>query len=322
MRSRREGLKQNFKPSLLLIKGALTGSFFLGCIVIYLSNPDTGAIVQTTQNPNGQTTDINSGTVLSDNLITRTLIDTESFASFFKNLSERNEEIIAEFTGIKIHQSISDRIPTEVESTSPGFDAAVATTLALIPTTHVKRIIELHNGGYTTELISEMRSQIDSIIAGKANPDDYDAYFTFWWLAMSSVCTEGNTNSVDFYNQYINAATIYNDFHIRYKAAISMIKNLDESFTVDVETNVPYGTTDGCLHSAYLAGYEVASMFAESYGIYFLGTYVPGKFDNIIENHTFSTEVDDSGRTKSGVINPTFLKFGSYEELKEATTLL
>ena len=274
--------------------------------------------------PNGG---ITTETILStdDNFITRTLIDTEAFASFFKTVSQKNEKIISDFTGITANTPISDRISVEIDVPGPGFDAGVAATLALIPSDHVAKVMELHNGIYTPELIAEMRKQIEVITSNTSanGSSTYDQLYTFWWLAMSSVCADGNTTSVDFYEQYQQAVTIYRSFDARWRAANMMLKDMDDAFVVsDNSNNVPHGTTDGSLHAAYLAGYEVASLYAANYGIYFLGTYVPGKFDNIISNHTFSTETDTHGRTKSGVINSTFLKFGTYEEMNAATALL
>ncbi len=266
-------------------------------------------------------TNISSGATgsISDNLIASTLIDTEAFASYFKTVSQKNEKIISEFTNVTIYNPISERISTEVDVSQPGFDAAVAATLGLVPTQYLAKIMQLHNGQYTPELIAEMQSHINSI---RKTADEQDSY-TMWWLAYSSLCYEGNATSVDFYEQYQRAVVLFQDYKARYSAAHTQAIKMLESFTITEDTNnIPFGTVDGALHGAYLAGHEVASLYAKEYGVYFLGTYIPGKFDNIVNNHKFSTELDSSGRTKSGVINPTFLKFGTQEELKAATGLL
>jgi hypothetical protein len=278
-----------------------------------------------TTTPTPKINDLSAGTHLSssDNLIANTLIDTEAFASYFKNVSQKNEKIISEFTNVTIYNPISDRISTEVDGTRygtrPGFDAAVAATLGLVPTKYLAKIMELHNGQYTPDSIAEMKTHINSIRKTSENQDSY----TMWWLAYSSICYEGNTTSVDFYQQYQKAIVLFQDYKARYSAAHTQAIKLLESFTVSENMNgIPYGTIDGALHGAYLAGHEVASLYAKEYGIYFLGTYIEGKFDNIVNNHKFSTELDSSGRTKSGVVNPTFLKFGTQEEMKAATGLL
>ncbi len=272
-------------------------------------------------------TNISSGAAgsTSDNLITNTLIDTESFASYFKTVAQKNEKIISEFTDVTIYNPISERISTEVDVSQPGFDAAVAATLGLVPAQYLAKIMELHNGQYTPELIAEMQTHINFLRKNSSatfKDPDQESY-TMWWLAYSSLCYEGNATSVDFYEQYQRAVVLFQDYNARYEAAIKQAHKLLESFTITEDTNnIPFGTVDGALHGAYLAGYEVASLYAKEYGIYFLGTYIPGKFDNIVNNHKFSTELDSSGRTKSGVVNPTFLKFGTQEELKAATGLL
>jgi len=261
---------------------------------------------------------------ISDDMpfITRTLIDTEAFASFMKEMCEKNENIISQFTGEISRNPIASRIPTCMETPGPGMDAAIAATLGFIPLDYTKNIMKLHNGNYTPELISEMREHIDAITSANAPTPEIDAMHTFWWLAMSSVCIEGNTSPNDFYNQYHDVNLISSDIQKRFNAAKYTLITLHSAYTMDNKTNLPYGSTDGCLHAGYLAGYDVATMYASEYNLYFLGTFIPGKFQNIIENHKFATDRDEQGRTTSGVINQTFLKFATYEEMVTASNLL
>ncbi len=63
-------------------------------------------------------------------------------------------------------------------------------------------------------------------------------------------------------------------------------------------------------------------MYADKYDLYFLGTYVPGKFERIINLFKFSEETDSNGQSRSGVINDTFLKFANYQEMQSALSLL
>lgn len=255
-------------------------------------------------------------------IVTKTLIDTEAFASFFKETCQRNEPIVSQFTKIPVRNPIADRIPTSVETSQPGMDAAVAGTLGFIPLNHLKYIMMLHNGNYSESLIEEMRTHVSQIQNAENFTETLDDLYTFWWLAMSSVSIEGETNSVDFYNQYHDVVLIASNKQDRFQAAKNMLANISDSFTLDKKTNLPYGSTDGCLHASYLAGHDIATMYASAYDLYFLGTFVPGKFNNIIQHHNFSAETDSQGRSKSGVINDTFLKFATYEEMVIASNLL
>ena len=265
----------------------------------------------------------NTHPFLSENtsFITKTLIDTEAFCSFMKNLALRNETVISDFVGTRWNNPISNRIPVEIEAPAPGFDAAVAVLLGLAKESHIKDIINFHLGNYGEETIQKMRNEIEAI-KNFRDLEDLDQMSTYWWLAFSSLCTEGEATTEEFYNQYLNAVKVAQDPEIRYASAINCLNKIQNSFQMDEKTSLPFGTTDGCLHASYLSGHEVASMYASAYDLYFLGTYVPGKFKRIIDLFQFSEDTDNAGRTKSGVINSTFLKFKDYQEMQSALALL
>jgi hypothetical protein len=253
--------------------------------------------------------------------IKRTLIDTEAFCIFAKNFAHQNESILQDFTKLKWNAPISLRIPLEIETPAPGFDAAIGCLLGFVPEEHIVDIMRFHTGQYDQDLINKMKTEVDLLLSGEL-PENIDSCSTFWWLAMSSLCKDGYTTTETFYNQYHTASMLSASLEMRYDAAHHCATQLTNSFQIDEKTSLPFGTIDGCLQASYLAGYEVATMYAEKYDLYFLGTYVPGKFDRIIKLFQFSEAKDDSGKTKSGVINSTFLKFENYTEMQSAIALL
>jgi hypothetical protein len=78
---------------------------------------------------------------------------------------------------------------------------------------------------------------------------------------------------------------------------------------------VPFGTVDGCMQGAYVAGHSFAVMWQEEYGIYFIGTYLPSLG---LEGFEFADGKDGEGRATSGALGSQFVKVATEEELARA----
>ena len=105
----------------------------------------------------------------------------------------------------------------------------------------------------------------------------------------------------------------------RLKQALLEFEKMTQSF--EVKDGVPFGTQDGCMQGAYIAGFPFGTQYAENYGIYFIGTFE----DSLgLENFSWSDEKDDQGRAKSGPVfgSRQFVKCANREEFERAVAVV
>ena len=184
--------------------------------------------------------------------------------------------------------SLLDRIPAVGDKNSAGFDAGIACALDLIPRDKQKLPATLH-ANYSKEAVMQIREEIKQY-----NPDSE----TVWWLAACSVCQEGEVDVETFLAQVEEFKGIVSDAEKRKKLAEEEYQKM--STAVTVKDGVPFGDYDGCIQGAYVAGYSFGSMYAEKYGLYFIGTYEPSLG---LESFEWSDQKDEKGRPKSGPVS-------------------
>lgn len=202
--------------------------------------------------------------------------------------------------------SLTSRIPSAEKTNAPGFDAGIACTLNMIPEDKQKLSATLH-GAYTPSAVEQVRREKETM-----DPDSETA----WWLAACSECTEGKVDEKKFREQLRNFGNMAADPKLRSQRAKEELEKMMSKFETETY-GVPYGTEDGCMQGAYLAGYPFASNYAENYGIYFIGTYL----DSLgLEDFPWSDEKDEQGRAKSGPVfgSRQFVKCANEEEFKRA----
>lgn len=202
--------------------------------------------------------------------------------------------------------SLLERVPQEGEDNAPGFDAGVACALDLIPRDKQKLAATLH-ANYTKDAVMQVREELKEM-----NPDSE----TIWWLAACSVCKEGGINEERFMQQIKDFKELSADDGERKKSAEGEFEKMTSAYTLKYD-GVPYGEQDGCIQGAYIDGYSFGVMYAENYGIYFIGTYE----DSLgLEDFDWSDEKDEEGRAKSGPVfgSKQFVKCANEEELKRA----
>lgn len=198
--------------------------------------------------------------------------------------------------------SLTDRVPKGDEKKAPGFDAGVACALGLIPEEKQTLAARLH-ANYSEEAVEQVRREIE-----EADPDSP----TTWWLAACAICKEGEINGEEFLEQVEEFKVLTKDPEKRLAVARTEFDKMKESF--EVINGIPHGTKDGCMQAAYIAGYPVAVMYAEKYGIFFVGTYLPTLG---LEGFEWSDDKDENGNAKSGPVygSKQFVKCADEEEL-------
>lgn len=210
-------------------------------------------------------------------------------------------------------ESLTARIPLNNDKPAPGFDAGIACSLNLIPQDKQKLAAVLH-AAYTPEAVMQIREE-----AKEMNSDSETA----WWLAASSICDEGGVNQEKFIKQIKDFTNLSKNPEQRKQSAETMLNEIKHSFYFDPELgeNVPFGTKDGCIQAAYVAGYPFGVQFAENYGLYFIGTYEQSLG---LENFAWSDDKDEQGRAKSGPVfgSKQFIKCANKEELKKALEIV
>lgn len=207
---------------------------------------------------------------------------------------------------IKAEDSLVSRIPAE-SGTAPGFDAGIACALELIPRDKQSLAATLH-AAYTREAVEQVRDEADE----NMNPDSE----TCWWLAACSLCEEGQVDAAHFLNQLEAFNVLIKDPVHRMQMAKIALKEMSSTFETS-SYGVPFGTKDGCMQGAYVAGYDFAAQYAESYGIFFIGTYLPSLG---LEEFPWSDEKDDQGRPKSGPVHGStqYVKCRDEDEFRKA----
>ena len=211
--------------------------------------------------------------------------------------------------------TLADRIPTEGRP-APGFDAGIACALHCIPE-EKQRLSAILHAAYTPEAVEQVRRET----SGDALDADSE---TVWWLAMCSVCDEGNRDCFDYGEQLNAAASLAEQPEERVVAAREVLDLMLTSFEVISEAGLEpfaFGEEDGCIQGAYLAGHEYAVHYHEEYGIWFIGTF---RESLGLEDFQWSSSVDDQGRPMSGPVygSRQFVKCASREEFLAALRIV
>lgn len=206
-------------------------------------------------------------------------------------------------------ESLAERVPKKDDENAPGFDAGIACALDLIQREKQKLAAVLH-AAYTPEAVAQIREEMKDL-----DPESE----TCWWLAACSICAEGGINQEQFLRQIEDFKKLAAEPQKRKDAAQKVFDKMVSTFYFipELGNDVPYGTEDGCMQGAYVAGHPFAVNFSEKYGLYFLGTYEPSLG---LENFAWSDEKDEQGRAKSGPVfgSKQFVKCANIEELKRA----
>ena len=164
-------------------------------------------------------------------------------------------------------QCLVARVPSL--GSAPGFDAGIACCLDIIPRDKQALSAALH-AAYTPDLVAQVLRDMAA-----PSPDSESV----WWLAMSSLCRE-KVSARDFLHQVSQAHVIANDSEKRVEKAVEQqaamfgrVKPWD--FNGMLPAPIAYGTKDGCIQGAYLAGHQFAVCYNDVYGIYYIGSYLP-----------------------------------------------
>lgn len=177
-----------------------------------------------------------------------------------------------------------------------------------------QKLAAILHAAYTPEAVEQIRKEIKNL-----DPDSE----TCWWLAACNVCAEGGINQNQFLQQIDAFKELASDPQKRKEAAQKEFDKMTSAFhfVPELGDNVPYGTEDGCMQGAYVAGHSFAVNYAEKYGLYFLGTYHPSLG---LDNFAWSDEKDEKGRPKSGPVfgSKQFVKCANMEELKRALEIV
>ncbi len=206
-------------------------------------------------------------------------------------------------------ESLVERIPKNLIDKAPGFDAGIACSLDLIPRDKQELSAKLH-ANYSKEAVMQIRREIS-----QADPDSE----TIWWLSACSICDEGEIDAQRFMQQINDFKKLITNNEERLKQALLEFEKMTHSF--EVKDGVPFGTQDGCMQGAYIAGFPFRTQYAENYGIYFIGTFE----DSLgLENFSWSDEKDDQGRAKSGPVfgSRQFVKCANREEFERAVAVV
>ena len=180
------------------------------------------------------------------------------------------------------------RVPAS-GTAGPGFDAGLACALDLIPRDKQQLAATLH-AAYTPDAVAQVLSDSEGM-----EPDSE----TTWWLAASSVCFEGAVDRQQFLAQIDSFRVLASDPEARLRAAQDELKRMLSTFETKTY-GFPYGVVDGCIQGAYLAGHQFGTIYAQEYGIYFIGTYLPSLG---LEDFYWSSDVDDQDRALSGPVH-------------------
>lgn len=209
------------------------------------------------------------------------------------------------------NKALVDRVPSlDRGAKASGFDAGIACSLGLIPRDKQKLAAVLH-AAYTPEAVEQVRREAEDM-----DPDSE----TCWWLAACAVCREGEVDAMQFFGQLEAFHVIMESPELRRKMAMIALTEMSESFETSTYL-APFGTKDGCMQGAYVAGHDFATQYAEAYGIYLIGTYLPSLG---LEEFPWSDEKDDKGRPKSGPVHGStqFVKCCDEDEFREALVVV
>src|ERR1035437_6570925 len=188
---------------------------------------------------------------------------------------------------IDVQESLTGRVPT-VYTPASGFDAGIACALGLIPYDRQKLAATLH-AAYTPEAVEQVRLEAKSL-----EPDSE----TCWWLAACSVCTEGKVAPEEFIQQVMDFYELTSSPEQRVAAAKAELTAMSQRF--QVRDGVAFGTEDGAMQGAYIAGHDLSAMYDESSELYFIGTF---RETLGLEEFPWSDDQDELGRAKSGPVH-------------------
>lgn len=217
--------------------------------------------------------------------------------------------------GIDIQSSLVSRIPAN-GGTASGFDAGIACALGLMPP-HAEGLAATLHAAYTPAAVADVRASIKQKDGRWHIKDPHSP--ACWWLAACSLCVDGDdVDLATFRKQITDFAALGTDAGARKSAAEKTLNDMCRHF--DTARGYAFGTRDGCMQGAYIAGHDMAVMHAPHHGVYFIGTYHPTLG---LEDFSWGQETDDKGRAKSGPVHGSrqFVKCASESELAAAVAL-
>lgn len=205
-------------------------------------------------------------------------------------------------------KSLVSRVPTTDQMTS-GFDAGIACALGLIPEGK-QRLAAILHGAYTQAAVEQVRRETADLDADSESA---------WWLSACSVCREGEVYPDLFRKQIGQFQALANDPAARREAALSELDAMKKRF--NLVDGIPFVIRDGGLQGAYILGHDWGVQYAEAYGLFFIGTFLPSLG---LENFAFSDRKDGQGRAMSGPVHGSkqFVKVSSFYELVEAVAVV
>jgi hypothetical protein len=212
---------------------------------------------------------------------------------------------------INAEESLTSRVPAD-GGEAPGFDAGIACAMDLIPREKQGLAATLH-AAYTPDAVAQVRREV---FQGQLDPESEAC----WWLAACYLCKEGKVSADAFVSQIDDFREFAADPLVRQLAAQEQALEMINAFERDTY-GVPFGTEDGCIQGAYLAGYRFGTTFAENYGIYFIGTFLPSLG---LEDFPWSDEKDEQGRPKSGPVfgSKQYVKCANEDEFRRAVEVV
>lgn len=216
---------------------------------------------------------------------------------------------------ISISDSLTARVPVAGQKRS-GFDAGLAVSLGLIPA-HAQTLAAGLHAAYTPALVAQIRAEIEKQPEGNnawrvKNADSA----TCWWLAGCSVCIEGDTvDENTFRRQLLDFQKLMDDPQARQAAATKTLNEMTGSF--DTTHGYAFGTVDGAIQGAYIAGHAFGVLHHQTRGLYFIGTYLPTLG---LESFAWDSATDDKGRHTSGPVHGSrqFVKCATEAEMTRA----
>jgi len=214
---------------------------------------------------------------------------------------------------IDVADSLTARIPAADQPAS-GLDAGLATALGLMPA-HAAPLAATLHAAYTPAAIEQLRADIEQTPGRVWRVKEADSP-TCWWLAACRLCIEGDAvDEKTFRLQLLDFHTLATDPQARKAAAENMLNEMVRSF--DTARGYAFGTTDGAIQGAYIAGHDVAVLHHQTRDLYFIGTFRPTLG---LENFPFADGTDEKGRPTSGPVHGSrqFVKCASLTEMEAA----
>jgi len=204
--------------------------------------------------------------------------------------------------------SLVSRVPTG-DVAAPGFDAGLACALDLIPRAKQALSAILH-AAYTQVAVEQVRRETAFLDADSESA---------WWLAACSTCREGEVSASAFAEQVELFRRLVDDPGARREAALRELDAMKKHFVLVDEA--PFVIRDGGLQGAYLAGHDWGIQYAQAYGLFFIGTFLPSLG---LEDFAFSARVDEQGRPMSGPVHGSrqFVKVSAFNELARAVAVV